>query len=287
MRRSPLALLLAAAAALPAGSEEESPRRRVIEQKAALVQRVLQDSAVARRVAAGASEEARAQLARASQAHGRGLALAAEGQLAAGEAALDEAMAAIGLARRLQPGDTHAGLEQRARFAARRDSTEVILAAARRQAGSAAGSEAAADIERGARLVALAAELASAERHEEASRTLYAADAVLLEALARALGTKTIDYTPRFDSPQDELRHEGERYGSFQRLLPIALANLRPSPAARELVEEHVRAAARLHEAAAMRSSQGEHSAALEASRQAIEYLQRALRAAGLVMPTP
>ena len=286
MTRTPFAILLAVLTAVPAAFGEDAARLRVIEQKSVLVQRVLQDSAIARRAAAGGSEEARAQLARASDAHRRSLALAAEGQLAASEAAIDEAMAAIGIARRLVPAATRLGVEQRARFAAHRDSTEAMLAAASRHAAGKPGGEAATDIERATRLVALAAELASGDRHEEALRTLYAADQVLLDAMTRALGTTTLDYTVRFDTPQDEFRHEKERYGSYHRLVPIALANLRPAPAALELVDQYVRKASQLHDAAVGSSSRGELAAALDALRQATEWLQRALRAAGLVTPS-
>lgn len=280
-----MACLLATIATLPCAQADEAQRRRVIEQKAALVQRVLEESTIARRVAAGGSDAAREQLARAAERHRRALALATEGRFAASEAAIDEAMVCIARARQFAPDPAQAGAELRARFEALLESTQSMLAAARRQARTKSSVVAAAALERGAEFVAAAVRMAGETRIEQAYRTLLQAERALLEALPSLLGTTTLDYALRFDSPRDELRYETERYDSFRRLVPIALAQLRPVPEKLQQVDQHLLRATRLHESAAAESERGGVAAALDAQREATMWLQRALNAAGLVVP--
>lgn len=281
-----LACLLASVSLIPPALCDESPRRRVIEQKSALVQRVLGDSPVAQRIAANGSDQAKTYLAHAADQYRRALALAAAGRLDASEAAIDNAMALIGKARQLAPDRKLLESEQRVRYAALLGSTQGLLALARRQGERRPGEAAPPEIARGAELIAKGRRLADRERFGEAHRVLLAAERELLAGLPRMLESATLDYTVRFDSPADEFRHESERFMSFRRLVPIALAELKPAPDAIRLAEQHVQRGLQLQDAAARQSARGELAAALGSLREGIEWLQRALAAAGLVMQT-
>lgn len=275
--RYPVACLLATVSALPVAHADEPARRKVIEQKSALVQRVLDGSALANRVAAGSSEEARAQLARAAEQHRRALALAQEGRLQASEAAMDEAMASIGRARRLAPDRAQLSAELRVRYEALLESTQALHDAARRQGAK--------PLEPGEERLARARQLAASERLDEALAVLLEAERATLDILARTLGTTTLDYTVRFDSPGEELRHESERFGSFQRLVPIALEQFKPGPTVVQLVEQYAGRASELRERAGAYAARGDIAAALASIRDATRWLQRALAAAGVVVP--
>lgn len=286
MTRTSIACL-ACALVLPGLAADDAPRRKLIEQKAALVQKMLEDSPVTRRVASGGSDEAKANLSRAAQAHRRGLGLAAEGRLDEGEAAMDEAMSAIASATRLAPDPARATAALRERYAAQAESARAVLAAARRREALRPGPAPDEEIERGARLIDQADRLAAQSQYAEALRPLAIAEHALLQALVRMLGTTTVDYTARFDTPEEELRHEGERFAGYQRLVPVATAGLKPAPRELAIVDEYVHRAVQLRDESAARASRGEMPGALEALKQGTDWLQRALAAAGLVLPTP
>lgn len=284
MKFRPLTCLLATMTLLPQAMGDESPRRRVIEQKSALVQRVLADSPLARRIATGGDDQARRYLAEAAAQHLRAQALAAEGRIQASEAAIDAAMALIGKARQLSPDRNQMQSEQQGRYAALRDSTQGLLAAARRHATRKPGEVEPPELSRGAGLVEEARGAADAGRFDDAQRALLGAERELLAGLARMLGSATLDYTLRFDTPAEEYRHETARFDSFRRLVPVALAGLKPAPDATRLAQQYAQRGLQLQNAAEQQSARGEMRAALETLREAIEWLQRALAAAGLVM---
>lgn len=285
MKPAHVACLLATVTALSDASGDDSLRRRLLEQKSALVLRVLEDPALAGRIASAASDEARAFLRQASEAYRRGLALSEQGKLAEGESAMDEAMAAIGRARRLSPDPAQRVLDVRTRYLAQSDSTGSLLAALRRQASLRQAGQSIEELDRGAELHSRGRQLGEEQRYEDALRVLIAAESQLLVALPRVLGTTQLDYTPRFDKPGDELRHEMERFGSLRGLVPLALAKLKPAPAERQAVEQYLRRASELQESAVAHSGRGDVAAALDALRHGTEWLQRAFAAVGLALP--
>ncbi|MDH5211627.1 MAG: hypothetical protein OEW96_08150 [Betaproteobacteria bacterium] len=282
MKGRPLACLLALAPLLPPALADDGSRLRVIEQKAALVQRVLEDSALAKRIAASASDEAKGYLAHARARSRSARSLVAEGRLQAGEEAIDEAVALIGKARSLVPDRDQATSDQRARYAALLESTQGLLASARRQAARAPAGAEPAEVARSAALIGRAEVLAGREHVDEAYRTLLEAERELLVGLTRLVGSATLDYTVRFESPEDEVRHETARVQSLRQLVPLALAALKPAPAAVRSAEELVQHAVQLQARAEAHAARGEFAAALASLRQATDALQRALRAAGL-----
>lgn len=277
-----MACLLALAPLLPPALADDGSRQRVIEQKAALVQRVLDDSALARRVAASASDEARGYLAHARARFQSARSHVAEGRLQAGEEAIDEAVALIGKARRLAPDREQATADQRARYAALLESAQGLLASARRQAARAQAGAEPAELARSAALIGRAEALAGHGEADEAYRALLEAERELLAGLTRLVGSATLDYTVRFGSPQDEVRHEAARVQSLQQLLPLARGALRPAPAAARAADEYAQNAARLQARADAESERGEFADAIASLRLAGEALQRALATMGL-----
>lgn len=285
MKPAHVACLIATVTACPDAIGDDSPRRQLLEQKSALVLRVLDDPGLASRIASAASDEARTFLRQASEAYRRGLALSAEGKYAESETAMDEAMAAIGRARRLSPDPAQRTLDERARYLALVESTGSLLAALRRQVALRRAGQSVEELDRGAELHALGRRLGEEQRFGDALRELAAAESQLLAAMPRVLGTTQLDYTPRFDRPDEEMHHEMERFGSLRALVPVALARLKPAPAALQAVEQCLRRAVELQESAVAHSRRGEMAVALGELRHGTEWLQRALAAAGLALP--
>jgi hypothetical protein len=287
--RAPWFLLLGAVAVLPPAQADDAARRNVIEQKTALVQKVLSDSPVVQRVRASGNDEAVHALANAMANYLQAIALAREGRLGASEAAINDAMALIGRARQLVPDAATRLAEQRVRHAQLLESTVGMLASARRhmERGTAGGDDAErvrGDLLRATDLVASARQFAAGERFDEANRALAAAEQAVLSALGRALGSATLDYTPRFESPAEEYRYEAERFASFRQLVPRALQELRPAAAAVRQTESYLAQGLQLREQAEQQSARGDAGAALRTIREATGWLSRALAAAGLVV---
>lgn len=268
------ALLLSALAAA------QAPPRALLEQKETLVRRLLDDAQMRRRAAAG-SEEARKQLEAARILHARALEHLAGGEFGQAEASLDQAMRAVGRARRLAPDGLQRAVEERLRYEKLAASIEALrrsyahhLRRPRDEVLDAVDAS-----------LASARELSDAGRAAEATQALAGAQARLLLGLGALLGAEPLRYALEFDSPQAEYRHELERNRSYAALVPFALEELRPAAAGIQLANRYVETSRTLTAFAARQAEQGDWAAALGSVRAGTLYLQRALGAAGLIVP--
>jgi hypothetical protein len=255
--------------ALSAQAHDPAAARAAAAQKIPYVERLLEDEASARRIAEhpAASREqaaARENLARARER----LRL---GEPEAALRAVDEALRAAMAARRLAPDRAQAESLERASRERRMQNVAALLAAMREQHERTPSPQAAAAIERAAALLAQG-------KAQEAERLLGT-------ALDQFLTLRTIDYTPRFASAEEEYAHELQRVRALGELVPVAIATLRPEPEAEALVRRHAGAAAEWRAAAERSAALAEHPAALAALREASVLLQRALAAAGVALP--
>jgi hypothetical protein len=126
---------------------------------------------------------------------------------------------------------------------------------------------------------------ATAEHMVDAVRVLEQAERLLMRGLNHVLGAATLEYTQRFDSPAQEYAYELERNRSYRDLVPLALGELRPSPEARGLIERYVEQNRLALQDAGRQAERGNHAAALKGVLSGTGALQRALSAAGLVLP--
>jgi hypothetical protein len=268
----------------------QQPARGLVEQKESLVRRLLGDGPTVRRVAASGSDEARRQMEIASAMHARSLEHLQRGELKEAETRLDEAMRALGRARQLAPDGTQRAAERRERYERLRQSVAGLREAYARHLRRTSGAPAAAPVrdevlDAVAQRTENARRLYEGERPVEAAQALEGAEQALLEGLNRVLGAATLDYAPRFDSAAEEYGYELERNRSYATLVPAALEELRPSGAARQLVQRYVETNAALVTLAGRQASERDWRAALDNLRSGTSYLQRALGAAGLVVP--
>lgn len=267
-----------------------APDRRAFDQKESLVRRLVFDSPAEQRILASGNEEARSHFARARAQHARAVALAESGSLKDAETELNAAMWAVGKARQLVPDAAARAVDQRVRYASLSRTVETLTGSYETNLARAKGlprGTAVSDsrLEAVRARVEEARSLASSERDSEAVVALEKAERELMAGLNGLLGSATIRYATKFESPADEYAWELERNRSYRELVPVALAELKPRREAVTLVERYV-ATNRTHLADAERlAGSSQFGPAIDALRSGTTFLQAALAAAGLVMP--
>jgi hypothetical protein len=292
---SPAALLLAFAQLAHAQGETLQPRagasepvRQVspqqVEQKAGMLDRVLNQSPVAARIANSQNEEARRHFSHARDLTQNARKLAAEGQLRAADSLLNEAIFEVSKAQQLVPDPGTQQAAERARYSQLEDS----VAALRRTALIALPAAKSADSEQALRaadaLVDQAVALAKADKYIEANRQLDRALMLLLKDASARLAGHTIVYDHKFANRREEFEFELARHKDFERLVPLAVLELRPSPEARALMDRHVSQARELRERGEAQFAR-DPIAAIKDVTEGTDALRRALQAAGLTVP--
>jgi len=268
-----------------AGAQEAavpSPKERFVGQLLG------EGSQLVRRIEAGGDPAARALLEAAIDQFRRAQSHLREGRLAEGDAALNEAIWNVGRARQLAPDPTQDRVAERVKYARLLAGVESLLAAYRRGLAESGRADAGADAvaERANALLEDARTLANAESLQEANRVLEAAEHGLLPALSRMLGQRTLRYTQTFESPDEEFAWEVRRNASYAELVPVALHEYRPSAEQIVAVGRRVERNQALREQAQRDAARRDWRAALRTIRAGTQELQRALSAAGLVVPS-
>lgn len=288
-----LGLALAAAGAraqtaAPPPGPEVTPA--LVRSKELMVQRLLTDSPAVQRIVNSENKEAR-ELFQAAQGQYNGAAAAMKaGDLARANELLNEAMWTLGRARQLVPDDMNRKIEQRVRYGRLMASTEALRSSYRRHLARAkgvpAGTVPASDeLERIQSWMDEARAYADSEQLTEAIRSLEKAEQGLMAGLNSVLGSATLEYAHRFETQAEEFAWELDRNRSYGELVPLALGELKPTDDARRLVERYVEQSAALRSQAEQDAGRKDWDKALKAIRNGTSYLQRALLAAGLVVP--
>lgn len=285
---APLAPQVAAQAEAPRpAAREPAPAPTVVEQKIEMIDKVLNRSPVAARVLTSQNEAARRHLTHARELVAHAQALARDGILRGADALLNEAIWEISRAQQLvpDPGAQQAG--ERVRFGQLEDSVAALQRTALIALPAVTGRDRESTEKTTARagaLVEQALALARADRYIEANKQLDQALVLLLKDASARLAGHTIVYDHRFTGARDEFEFELERHRSFERLVPLALLEFRPSAEARALVDRYVGQARQSREQA--QSELGRDGrAAIKNLVDGTESLRRALQAAGLVVP--
>ncbi|HEY0825542.1 MAG TPA: hypothetical protein VGD76_17270 [Ramlibacter sp.] len=260
---------------------------QTVEQKAAMLDRVLNHSPVAARVAASGNLLARKHFQDARELLTHARALAAGGELREADRLLNGAIYEISRAQQLVPDPGSQQAAERARYAQLEDS----VAALRRTALIALPAQAPGRgesreqvVARADLLVDQAAQLARDNRYIEANKQLDAALLLLLQDASARLAGHTIVYDVRFADRKEEFDFELERLRSFERLVPLALLEFRPSAEARVLMDRYVAQAGELRLRGESQFAR-DPLAAIKDLADATEALKRALQAAGLMVP--
>ncbi len=276
---------LAADARVPASSVDIS--KSLVVQKEALVKLLLADSPAVKRVEGSDNVEAKKNFTAARDAYQKALAALKVNDLRNADKQLNDATWMIGKARQLVPDPIRNNIEHRVRYAQMVASVESLKATYQRhlQRGRIAPAGDAHMINAG-QLIDSAKREANAEYLEQANRTLGAAERLLMTHIGRVLGTRTIEYAQRFESLSDEYAFELDRNRSYTELIPIALAEFKPDSEAIRQVNYFVETNRQMREQAQQLAAARKFRDALAAIRGGTGYLQSALRAAGLQVPS-
>ena len=286
----------ACAAAHGAPSEPKVPgpavktSRQLVEQKQALVKRVLSDSPAAKRIEASNNPAARKYLAGAQESYRKAVLSIRNNDIAGADRQLNAATWLMGEARRLVPDALARDVEQRARYAQILDAVESLRISYQRHLQRAQGQPPGAAVNdvqlvKAAQLVDTAKNLANSGQVAQANKALGDAEQALMTGLSRVLGSNTIEYAQRFETPAEEYAYELERNRSYADLIPIALAEFKPGSDAIGKIQYYVDANRQLREQAQRHTARKDHRSALAALRGGTAHLQSALAAAGLRVP--
>ena len=264
MSRAALVMVSVSILALSGAARGQTPPRAELMQKAAFVKRLLEAAPPGTTTDAGAAA-----------LHTRALGNLDRGEHGEADARLNEALRALQTARRpAKPG---------AQYAALLSSVETMRDTYVRFAGTKRDLH-------GTLVFDVNQALAQARELQgtnpgEALRVLGLAEQTMTHALTGVLGSLTVNYAMSFPGPKDEFDFEQARHRAYAALVPAALNELKPAPAARVLVQRYVDSGETMAALGAKQAGQGDWRAALESVRSATQYAQRALGAAGLAVP--
>lgn len=271
-----------------ASAPEVSPAhlRQLVAQKQAMLGQMLGDSAATARIDASRNAQAQQSLAGARERYLKGMRELDSGNVGGANELFNEAILLLGIARRLAPDAAGRMEEERDRYARLLASIESLGRSYRIHLIHLARSESDDPGWRAVKqLVDTAKTHGSANRLVEANRLLLQAEYALLEAFGGVLRSNAIDYTPHFSDVRDEFQFEYERNQSYSELVPLAIAELKPSADATRLITRYMESSRKLRDQAFQLAGSRKFSEALASIRAGTEELQRALAAAGLVVP--
>ncbi len=283
-----------AAHAAPSETKAASPAavvsRQLVEQKEAFVKRALYDSPAVRRIEASNNAEARKFLSGAQESYRKAVLSIRNNDTAGADRQLNEATWLIGEARQLVPDALTRNVGQQERYAQMLKSVESLQLAYQRHLQHAKGRRPGvvvndAQLAKVAQFVDAARSLGHSERFMQANKVLGDAEQALMAGLSRVLGSKTIEYAQRFETPAEEYSYELERNRSYADLIPIALAEFKPGSEAIREVQYFVNTNRQQREQAQQHAARKDHRSALAALRGGTAHLQSALAAAGLRVP--
>jgi hypothetical protein len=286
MTRAPLRPLPLLFAALFASAQAQpAPERTAVEQKLAFARQLLADSPAVRRIAASGNAQAQADIAEGQAQLTRATEAMRSGDLAAAEQGANAAIWAMGRARQRVPDDMNRAIAERTRYQQLLLSAEKMVPSFRAHLAR-GGRDDSPDLSAALTLIAQAREHAAAERLAEANRALLDAERHLLVGLSRTIADTTLVYSAHFDSPAREVEYELARHASLVELLPVALAELRPAADAQAQAQRLAERSRELRAQAQRHASANRFDTALPLLHEASQLAQRALTAAGLVMPS-
>lgn len=257
----------------------------LVRSKEVMVRRLLTDSPVAQRIALSGNPEAKALFTRAQEQYGAAAAAFKAGDLSRANEAYNDALWTVGKARQLVPDDESQRVDLKVRYGRLLESTDTLKASYVRHAQSSKDSSLQRELAQIETAIAEGKTFANTEQLQDAIRALERAEKMLMTGINRLIGSATLDYAVKFETPAQEFAHELDRNKSFADLVPVALNELRPGEDAKRLVERYVAQNLAMRELAQVQAQAADFASALKTIRNGSGYLQRALQAAGLIVP--
>jgi hypothetical protein len=251
--------------------------------KLRLVRLLLAQSPAVQRIPDSGNGRALQLLAEATSAFQDAERLSGQGQTQAAGARLDQALRQIVAASALVPdaAQRQAQVQRRARDL--REALRAFEVLRRHLNGGAPGQGA--EAQRIGALAGRAEQLLGGADSDRADQLLGQAEQALAALLATMATPEALVYGHHFATPAEEFAHELARNGSFEELVPIALAQLRTGAEAAALARQLVQHSRKLRASAQQQAAGGAFPAAIQTIQAATGHLQRALRTAGVIVP--
>lgn len=267
---------------------EAEEKRETLEHKFTLVFRVLHQSPGALRIAASDHAQAKALIALARERFSAARQEIVAANLDVADGLLNDVLRMFGRAARMVPDPVQEQDARRVRFTRMLDEIQAFrgsqsLSMQRRpRDGEMAHNP---NRDRTGELIREAQELAEGERFAEAIGVLEKVrDAIVSEAGA-LLASKTLVYELKFSSPEAEFEYEIARYGSYEDLIPIAVAKYRPGSEAVRDIAELAEKSGRARSLARELAAHGDYPAGIKTLQDATGLLEKAVERAGLTLP--
>jgi hypothetical protein len=262
-----------------------APTRQYIEQKLAMAKQMLYKSSGAQRIDASGDESAhvaaRTILGEARVYYDSAKVALETNSLAESDELASEAMRQAGVAFRLLP-DLAKQIEQlRLRYSRLVDEIKTFLDSKLVTAASISPPE----LGQIREAMGKAQALADKNRYDDANQILVKARDSVNTTINKLMVNKTISYEIKFDSPREEFDYELHRHQSIADLMPLAIADYKPSKDALARVDEAVEKAKSLQATSEKEAAGGDFKAAMQTLKQATNEIYKAMEMVGLVVP--
>lgn len=256
-----------------------------VQQKLQLVKTLLAKSPALQRAASSDDPTVKRQAATAHTLYARANDALNSGDAAQADELLDGALQLIENATRQAPDPLRAEKAQQARYTELLEGVYGLQAAYQDLRLRLAPKAGMAPPERVSVLIDQARSLAHVRHYSEAGELLDNVHALLITALNELLGSTTLMYDLKFQSPAEEFDYEMARYHSYEELVPIAYAELKPGEDSIKLSERFMQESRELRDRAKLQAASGDLQSAIGTMLEAVKHVQAALRLTGLVLP--
>lgn len=212
------------------------------------------------------------------------------GSIAEAEKLLDEVLHLIADTSRLAPDPARVEAEQRARYDELLENVrgiQITYQEMRKDMSPKNKQLPIIDInlERNRSLIDKAQALAQNKRYREAIELLDNGYTAGVSDLNKLMDAVTTTYEAKFNTPAEEFDYEMARYRSYEELIPIAHAELKPNEGSIKMSDRFVQESRTARDAAKQQAAGGDHKTAIVTLQGATKRLQSALRTLGLMVP--
>ncbi|MDH5218966.1 MAG: hypothetical protein OEX19_14790, partial [Gammaproteobacteria bacterium] len=135
-----------------------------------------------------------------------------------------------------------------------------------------------------AKLLAEGDTLAKKNEYKQAMQKARQAERKIAEAMNEMLGSRTLVYELKFESPKEEFEYEVKRYEGYLELIPVALEVKKPRQTSIDLMQKYVDKGKFFHDKAHESMAQGKHKEALVVIKDATKEVRRGLMLLGVSM---
>lgn len=277
----------------PSAAEEEtfgqSPLE-MIQHKQQLVYMLLTKSSALKRAARSDNVRARRLAAEAPVLYARAGDALKAGNIVEANKLLNEALHALAAVSKLAPNPLQVKAAQRKRYAELLAGVRVFqkthqVICDRLSPKNGPVPAVTADLDRIHGLMEQAQKFAHSGHYAKGIKRLEEAHETVVSALNKMLASTTLVYDLKFKSAAEEFDYELARYHSYEELIPVAYAELKPAKNVVTLSERYVKESRAMRDNAQRQAAAGNHRAAIKTLQEATTHLRRALRIAGLAVP--